>query len=192
LLRCIQEIYSAAVGLRGEVEEAVEEQRKQQMAAAMAAAQPKIQKLEPPDLPATGYFSLREIYRDSAYASYNDHSQREILRAAQTKLKQLGYYFDSADGAMGRGPQQAILDWQFASRLKVTGRLDTDSLSALGLTGRAQTYPPAPKSKVGNNDWYNESIEGVEAQYRRGYLSREYYEEMLRAHAWKKGKVKPK
>jgi serine/threonine protein kinase len=138
---------SAAVGLRGEVEEAVEEQRKQQMAAAMAAAQPKIQKLEPPDLPATGYYSLKEIYRDSAYASYNDHSQREILRAAQSKLKQLGYYTGSADGAMGIGTQQAILDWQFRSPLKVTGRLDTDSLSALGLTGRAQTYPPAPKPK---------------------------------------------
>jgi len=101
----------------------------------------------PLDLPATGHFSLKEIYRDSPYASYNSHSQQEILRAAQIKLKQLGYYSGVADGHMGRGSQQAIIEWQAASSLRVTGRLNADSLSALGLNGRAQTYPPAAKPR---------------------------------------------
>jgi uncharacterized caspase-like protein len=101
----------------------------------------------PRDLPATGHFTLNEIYRDSPYAAYNDYSQKETLRAAQTKLKQMGHYSGGVDGAMGRGTQRAILDWQRASGLTVTGRLDTESLSALGLTGRALTYPPATKPR---------------------------------------------
>lgn len=94
-------------------------------------------------LPDQGYFSTEELLAPSPYASYNDFTKKEILRRAQAALKSAGHYTGAPDGVPGPGTQRALVTWQRAARVPVTGRLDGPSLSALGLSGIEPM--PAPK-----------------------------------------------
>jgi hypothetical protein len=93
----------------------------------------------PPSLPASGYWSNGEVFAEGPYASHNDYSRREILRSAQQKLTDAG----NADGRMGRKTQEALLKYQAAAGLPVTGRLDQPTLAQMGLLGIAEKAQPS-------------------------------------------------
>lgn len=97
-----------------------------------------------PTLPASGYFDLDGLYLSGPYASYNRYSRSSILAQVQKKLKAAGLYTSSADGEPGPGTQRAILAYQQAHGLSLTGQLDTATLDSLGLSGQSQMTPPKP------------------------------------------------
>lgn len=108
----------------------------------------------PPAIPQRGYFSNEELFADSPYAKYNDYSLSEILRSAQAKLPDAG----SADGQMGRKTQAAILLYQAAADLPLTGRLDACTLAKMELVGIAEKQQTASKSgKSGSKRSYGKS-----------------------------------
>lgn len=96
-----------------------------------------------PQLPASGYFSVNELFSGSPYAAYNDYSKKEILRRAQAALKNAGYYTSTPDGIIGTGTQRALNSWQQNSGLPITGKLDNESLQKLGLSGISSMSAPA-------------------------------------------------
>jgi len=93
----------------------------------------------PPALPASGYWSNGEVFAEGPYASHNDYSRREILKSAQQKLSDAG----GSDGKMGRKTQEALLKYQAAAGLPVTGRLDQPTLAQMGLLGIAEKAQPS-------------------------------------------------
>jgi len=99
----------------------------------------------PPDLPKTGYFNLEEIFKGGPYASYNAYSRNIVLTKAQEKLRKVKLYSATADGRAGPKTQQAIIEFQRQQGIRVSGRLDTATLSGLALDSLAEI--PAPTSK---------------------------------------------
>ena len=61
------------------------------------------------------------------------------VQAVQTQLMQLGYYTGPIDGMFGPTTRDAVVKYQIAKRLSVTGSLSSDTLQSLGL-------PPATAS----------------------------------------------
>jgi len=57
----------------------------------------------------------------------------ERTAQAQGALRRLGYYKGSIDGQNGLGTRAALRAYQVDRGLPVTGRLDEETLSALGL-----------------------------------------------------------
>lgn len=115
----------------------------------------------PPAIPERGYHSNSEVFADSPYAKYNNYSQSEILRSAQGKLSDAG----SADGQMGRRTQTAILVYQAAFALPLTGRLDAATLTQMDLIGIAEKEPSVAKSSKSSKSGYKRSSSG--SGYRR-------------------------
>ncbi|HWO43055.1 MAG TPA: peptidoglycan-binding domain-containing protein [Candidatus Eisenbacteria bacterium] len=63
------------------------------------------------------------------------------VRQAQKKLNDMGFHAGHADGVMGPRTQTAIRNFQQAKNLEVTGRLDEQTMEALGIeaAGQAET-----------------------------------------------------
>src|SRR5262249_33806088 len=61
-------------------------------------------------------------------------NRRMILAELQRQLISRGYYQGRADGRHGRRTARAVRDFQLQSGLPPTGRLDTSTLTALGLS----------------------------------------------------------
>ncbi len=100
-----------------------------------------------PPLPASGYFDLEAVFLSGPYAGFNRYSRGQILKQAQTKLKAAGLYTSSADGEPGPGTQRAILGYQQANNLPLSGKLDSTTLESLGLNGQSEMTPPKPVSR---------------------------------------------
>ena len=104
----------------------------------------KKEEVKPLVLPSRGYFNNTEVFESGPYSGYNTYSKNKILRSAQGKLTGAG----TPDGIMGRKTQSALQSYQTANNLPVTGRLDTATLTSMGLTGLPEeSYtPPAKKT----------------------------------------------
>jgi hypothetical protein len=71
---------------------------------------------------------------------------RMVLAEVQQQLISRGYYQGRADGRHGRRAMRALRAFQFGSGLPPTGRLDTSTLNALGLSDQNLTYlEPNPR-----------------------------------------------
>lgn len=102
----------------------------------------------PPAVPSRGYYSNSEIFQESSYEDYNSYAKSKILRSAQAKLPGAG----SPDGQMGRKTQAAIMAYQAAAAISVTGVLDEATLRALDLIGIAEeTYKSTSKKYSGSS-----------------------------------------
>jgi hypothetical protein len=99
----------------------------------------------PPDLPATGFFNLGEIFKGGPYNGYNSYSRKIILQKAQETLRKRNLYSASGDGSAGPKTQQAIIDFQRAQGIRVSGRLDSATISGLALDSLAEIPAPTPK-----------------------------------------------
>ena len=56
-----------------------------------------------------------------------------LAAKVQTALARRGYYRGPIDAIFGSGSRRALRNFQIAARLPVTGRIDRQSLAALGL-----------------------------------------------------------
>jgi peptidoglycan hydrolase-like protein with peptidoglycan-binding domain len=63
-------------------------------------------------------------------------ASREQVKAAQQALKDKGHDPGAVDGVMGPKTQAALRDFQGKEGLKTTGRLDTDTMSKLGVEAK--------------------------------------------------------
>lgn len=98
---------------------------------------------KPPVLPSRGYYTNSEIFEGGPYSGYNSYSQKKILKSAQGKLSGAG----TPDGVMGRKTQSALVSYQQANNIPVTGTLDSATLAAMGLTGLPEETYTAPVKK---------------------------------------------
>ena len=74
-------------------------------------------------------------------------SARAAVAEVQRQLMSRGYYRGRVDGRPGRRTAFALRAFQFQSGLPPTGRLDTTTLNALGLSNENVAYlEPAPRS----------------------------------------------
>jgi peptidoglycan hydrolase-like protein with peptidoglycan-binding domain len=75
--------------------------------------------------------------------------QRQALIGAQSRLAQLGYYRGAVDGAFGAGTAAALRTFQLRFSLAPNGRLDMETLAALGLLpGQRAPGFEAPRRRV--------------------------------------------
>ncbi len=83
------------------------------------------------------------LYRGTPYATAPREVQLDVLRKAQIQLGRRGFYKAPPDGVPGPATSEAISLYQDKRRLTRTGRLDLQTLSALGLLpGRSPDAPP--------------------------------------------------
>jgi hypothetical protein len=73
-----------------------------------------------------------DYYGQGAYDS-SDQSTDSTVAAVQEQLARQGYYRGEIDGSFGPATRRAITRYQSGHGLHVTGRLDMDTLRALGL-----------------------------------------------------------
>jgi hypothetical protein len=73
-----------------------------------------------------------DYYNQGSYDS-SDQSSDSTLAAAQAQLARQGYYHGEVDGVFGPETRRAIMRYQSDHGLGVTGRLNIDTLNALGL-----------------------------------------------------------
>src|SRR5436190_6711026 len=80
------------------------------------------------------------LFAGTPYASAPLAVQQQTLRKAQAVLASRGFYRDIVDGLPGPATEEAILSYQRAARMTMTGRLDMETLSQLRLLPNAATY----------------------------------------------------
>ena len=98
------------------------------------------------------------LFAHTPYATAPRDVQQRILRNAQAALASHGFYRDIIDGLPGPATEEALLTYQRASRLTLTGRLDLETLSALRLLpsrGNLRAPEPAPAQRVYRGIWVN-------------------------------------
>lgn len=98
------------------------------------------------------------LFARTPYATAPVEIQQRILRNAQSVLASRGFYRDIIDGLPGPATEEALLTYQRAARLDLSGRLDLETLSALRLLpSRSFIRSPAPSTgqRVYRGIWVN-------------------------------------
>jgi len=93
---------------------------------------------------------FNELFQGGPYANVETKLQRQIIRDAQSVLKQEGYYRGAIDGIPGSGTRSALVNWQRNTGMQPTGRLDYPTLARMGLAGNDPgSIPQSGKSVAG-------------------------------------------
>jgi peptidoglycan hydrolase-like protein with peptidoglycan-binding domain len=89
--------------------------------------------LNPQTLSALGIPPERPIIEAAQSRMDRQHGDNSgaIVREIQRRLMSLGYYMGSADGVLGPSTRAALNDFQRDQNLRITGRIDGDTLAAL-------------------------------------------------------------
>jgi peptidoglycan hydrolase-like protein with peptidoglycan-binding domain len=97
------------------------------------------------------------LFSGTPYASAPPAVQQQTLRRAQAALASRGFYRDIVDGLPGPATEEALLTYQRAARLTLTGRLDLETLSELHLLPGPASYTDAgsfrPPQRVLRGIW---------------------------------------
>jgi peptidoglycan hydrolase-like protein with peptidoglycan-binding domain len=92
-------------------------------------------------------FCLLAISLCSAAALADDD-----VRAAQSRLKDGGFYFGKIDGVYNGETAAAVSRFQIRSGLQISGQLDAETYKALGVNAAATEAPPPPNA-AGSDTW---------------------------------------
>lgn len=99
------------------------------------------------------------LFAGTPYANAPVSVQQQTLRKAQSVLASRGYYRDVVDGLPGPATEEAILTYQRAQRLTLSGRLDLDTLAQLRLLPNSRENPNAagfqPPQRAYRGIWIN-------------------------------------
>ena len=74
---------------------------------------------------------------------------RDAIRAVQSRLRQLGFYFGRIDGIWGPSMQASLQRLQQGRGLPATGQLNPATVTALGLDPNSLASPAATIAPVG-------------------------------------------
>ncbi|MEP6937931.1 MAG: peptidoglycan-binding domain-containing protein, partial [Chthoniobacterales bacterium] len=77
--------------------------------------------------------SQAEVFADTPFETAPPPVQRQVILGAQTLLARRGYYRSGIDGVYGPGMEFALRAYQSRTGIPPNGRLDMDTLAALGL-----------------------------------------------------------
>ncbi len=84
--------------------------------------------------PAYGYDPYFSSYAyDAPIYAYNDLSPEQVMANVQAELSRLGYYHGPIDGSYGPLTRAALLSYQQAFGLAMTGVLDQATVESLGM-----------------------------------------------------------
>ncbi len=84
--------------------------------------------------PAYGYDPYFNSYAyDAPIYGYNDLPPEQVMANVQAELSRLGYYHGAIDGTYGPQTRAALLSYQQAYGLPVTGMLDQATVESLGM-----------------------------------------------------------
>jgi peptidoglycan hydrolase-like protein with peptidoglycan-binding domain len=135
-----------------------------------------------------GVASARDVNETGVGAtSQGDLTSSDTIRSAQTILRNRGYYNGPVDGVVNPAMRTAIRNFQRDRSLTVTGNLDYDTASALGITttdsgssggGPSQTVFTSSESirfaqiSLRDRGYYNGPINGVLTPGTRAALRR--------------------
>lgn len=72
-------------------------------------------------------------------------SADDRVRAAQSRLREEGFYFGKANGVADSETATAVTRYQIRRGLQITGRLDGETAKSLGIATAAAAEPPASK-----------------------------------------------
>ncbi len=99
-----------------------------------------------PDAPLTDgdatYRSGSTIFKGGPYADAPPFVQSSVIGQAQGRLAREGFYKGPADGLPNQGTAEALLEYQAVYKLPRTGRLDANTVRALGLAPVGEARPP--------------------------------------------------
>jgi len=87
---------------------------------------------------------INQSYVGSFYKSAPIRVNRRIIAEAQYRLMSRGYYLERVDGNYGRQTAFAVRAFQSSAGLTPTGRLDTETLEALGSADADFAYSAPP------------------------------------------------
>ena len=76
------------------------------------------------------------VYQPEGYddrSHYADQSDNSIVVQAQERLAREGFYHGETDGALGPDMRHAVRRYQSSHGLRVTGYLDKETVTAMGL-----------------------------------------------------------
>ena len=82
-----------------------------------------------------GYYdsSVYQSEVDTDQNGYQDYSNYMTVVAAQERLARQGYYHGETDGVLSPEMEKALKHYQITNGLRVTGNLDTETLTVMGL-----------------------------------------------------------
>jgi peptidoglycan hydrolase-like protein with peptidoglycan-binding domain len=83
------------------------------------------------------------LFAGTPYGTAPLSVQQQALRRAQSVLAGRGFYRDIVDGLPGPSTEEALLTFQRANRLTLTGRLDLETLGELRLLPNPTNYSDA-------------------------------------------------
>ena len=106
----------------------------------------------PMDAPAADFPVL---FAGTPYINAPLSVQQQTLRKAQAALASLGFYRDVVDGLPGPATEEAILSYQRAQRMTLTGRLDLETLGQLRLLPNSGTALREPQRRTFRGIWIN-------------------------------------
>lgn len=95
-----------------------------------------------PSSPATVDEELQDFFAGTPYERAPFEVQENTVRRAQRFLMNRGLYRDTVDGIPGRGTANGIAAYQENHDLRPTGRLDLETLNAMGLLPGRGSNPP--------------------------------------------------
>lgn len=97
------------------------------------------------------------VFRGTMFETAPLDMQSRVVAGAQLLLMRQGFYDGGIDGLFGAGTEQAIRAYQMQIGLRPTGRLDTETLTSLGLLagrrnpgfGPPRRRPYPPRARIG-------------------------------------------
>jgi peptidoglycan hydrolase-like protein with peptidoglycan-binding domain len=111
----------------------------------------RAQPVAPPDQPAPPPYEQRaslpeysDFFRKTPYETAPGVVQQSTVRAAQARLGRQGFFRGYADGELSKGFSHAISSYQYDTDLKVSGRLDMETLQSLNLLPHRRIIAPPP------------------------------------------------
>ncbi len=91
----------------------------------------------------------RELFQGTPYEMAPPELQTRVVLGAQTLLARRGYYRSGIDGVYGPGTEFAVRAYQARFGIEPTGRLDIETLAALGLLpGQEAPGVTAPRRSI--------------------------------------------
>lgn len=98
------------------------------------------------------------VFDGTPYAIAPPDLQRRVIVGAQALLARAGYYRSGIDGEFGQGTVTAVRAFQIRSGLPADGRLNMETLSALGLlpgqhAPRSYPHRQLPRRPVYRGQW---------------------------------------
>jgi peptidoglycan hydrolase-like protein with peptidoglycan-binding domain len=98
--------------------------------------------------------SVASIFRNTPYEMASPELQQRVILGAQTLLRRRGFYKGESDGVFGPNLEFSVRAFQSRLGIPPNGRLDLDTLAALGLLPgqRGRTPLEIPHRRVAPSD----------------------------------------